>query len=70
MKVSPRSLEEWHEMHSVLQACEFHRGVFMSQERELRRLLPEFDEQTVSDLANGVIVLNEMDVKENEITKT
>ena len=69
MKVSPRSLEEWHEVNCVLQACEFHRNVFLRQESELRRLLPELDEQTIADLANGVIILDEMEVKENEVAE-
>ena len=67
MKVSPRSLDEWHEINSVISACEFHRSVFLSQEAELKRLLPELDEQTVTELANGVITLDEMEVKESEV---
>jgi hypothetical protein len=67
MKVSPKSLEEWHEINYVLQACEFHRNVFLRQESELHRLLPELDKQTIADLANGVIILVEMEVKENEV---
>ena len=69
MKVSPRSLDEWHEIHSVLSALEWHRNVFLQQEAELRRLLPEFDQQTITDLANGVIILDKLEVKENEVTK-
>lgn len=67
MKTTQRTLDEWHEVLAVLQACEFHRNVFLSQEAELKRLMPELDEKTVSDIANGLITLDEMEVKESEV---
>ena len=67
MKLKARSLDEWHEIHTVLKACEFHREVFVRQQQELERLLPELDSDTVVDVSNGLVLLEELEVKSNEV---